>query len=345
MKDRKVYIDIIRIVAIYCVIINHTNWLFGSYHQIGNYTWGTSAVIYFIAKVGVPLFIMITGALSLGKEQSYTKIVMNITKIIALLLVWSGIYWVYQEKPVISVSYFITSVIDKPVRLHLWYLYTLAGLYMMIPFIQKMVKVFKPVDYYVYLTIWLLYTSLLPFLRIFKELSYTPFVSIPLFFGFSGYLVLGHFIANINLTKKVIYTARISLVASLALILIVTYRFSSIAGKTSNILDNNLAFPVVIISASLFLLIKYRITKNKIWTKPNVVEILSNLSKNTFGIYLIHVIVKDVFKDGIFYNFLFYDFLNPVIGLLIYGVFVMLLSYIITVLIGKIPYVKKIVYF
>jgi surface polysaccharide O-acyltransferase-like enzyme len=347
MKERKFYIDLVRIIAIYFVIINHSNSVFSEFNKLDDITWGTSAIVYFIAKAGVPLFIMISGTLLLGREEDYKKVLSKIMKTLLILIIWSAVYRMYYSRSFLNfeeIILLIRDISNKPLSTHFWYLYMLVGLYMMLPFIQKMVKGFKVIDYSIYLTIWLLYTSLLPFLRIFKDLTYTSYFSIPLFYGFSGYLVLGYFLANIEITKKIIYIARLSLFASLVTMLVITYHFSSIIQKTSYVLDSNLTFPVVILSASLFILIKHHISNininNTIFT-----NVLIDISKKTFGIYLIHILVLVMFRDGRIYHFIYDYSLNPVIGLLLYDVFLFLTSYFFVTLIGKIPYVKKIVYF
>ncbi|MCL1632937.1 acyltransferase family protein [Sporolactobacillus sp. CPB3-1] len=348
MKERKLYIDFIRIIAIYFVVINHTNWLFSRFNELSIYTWSASAGIYFTAKVGVPLFIMITGALTLGKIQNYKKILRKIYKTIFIIIIWSIIYRIFYYRSFIGINDFIPfikDVIKQPVATHLWYLYMLVGLYIMIPFTQKMINRFKNADFYMYLVIWLIYSCLLPFLRVFRDIQYSPYFNIPLFYGYVGYLVLGYFLDNIEINRKIIISSWFAFLIGVTSMVAITYHFSILNHKASYILDNNIVFPVVMMSAALYILIKhqflmfYRVSSN---SKFN--NILIDISKKTFGIYLIHFMLVDIFRGSIIFNFFKYT-VTPLLGLLIYDIFLFVVAYILVFIIGKIPYIQKIVCF
>ena len=70
-KERKLYFDILRIIAITCVVYNHTNeYGYYRYAIVNNQVFSClyAALGAFIA-IGVPLFFMISGALLLEKEE------------------------------------------------------------------------------------------------------------------------------------------------------------------------------------------------------------------------------------------------------------------------------------
>lgn len=104
---RKLYIDFIKIIAIYMVLFNHT----------GNrgfvlFTVARSSLLYplylllaIFIKIAVPLFFMCTGALLLGKEESYRDLLMKrFLKYAILLLVASAIIYIYIYKwPVVHI--------------------------------------------------------------------------------------------------------------------------------------------------------------------------------------------------------------------------------------------------
>lgn len=349
MENRKYYIDFLRILAVLFVVMNHTDSLFHMFNKVNIITWGISAVLFFVAKAAVPLFIMITGALTLGRDQSYKKLFLKFGKTILLLIIWSAIYFIYDTHSMITLKKiipFISTIIRKPISTHFWYLYMLIGLYIMMPFIQKMVKDFNKIDYGIYLTIWLLFTSVLPFLKVFKNINITSYFGISLFLGYSGFLVLGYFIANLTITKKIVYFAWLSLIASVIVMYAVTYHFSSLEQKTSTVLDNASMFPVVIISASIFIMLKYYITTQKnVLNNPKFSRILLDISKKTFGIYLIHILIMAIFINGVIYTFISNHSFNPIITLFIWDGFIIIISYLVISVIGKIPYLNKIVYF
>lgn len=79
------------------------------------------------------MFFMITGALLLGREESLHKHAKRVLRFLIVLLVWSVIYmiWnaVYMKDP-----YQIKDLLYKPVEQHLWYLYAMIPIYLVLPF-------------------------------------------------------------------------------------------------------------------------------------------------------------------------------------------------------------------
>ena len=73
-KRRVVYLDLIRIVAVYLVIFTHTGDLGSKLYEFGDYDF-TRNIIYImtdvIRRINVPLFLMVSGAVLLGREGEY----------------------------------------------------------------------------------------------------------------------------------------------------------------------------------------------------------------------------------------------------------------------------------
>ena len=75
-KGRKVYLEFLKIIAIYMVLFNHT----GS-RGFTLFTLAQGSVMYpfylfnaIFIKIAVPLFLMASGAVLLGKEESFQRI-------------------------------------------------------------------------------------------------------------------------------------------------------------------------------------------------------------------------------------------------------------------------------
>ena len=68
-KNKEVYIEVLRIVAVFLVIFNHTDGYFLYYSNTENpLTWWFSFLGSVLCRINVPLFVIISGALLLGKE-------------------------------------------------------------------------------------------------------------------------------------------------------------------------------------------------------------------------------------------------------------------------------------
>jgi len=91
-NNRIVYIELLRIVASFMVIVNHTiSNLFLEWELSG--TWFLSIVYFYLSKPAVPLFLMITGYNLLHRKDSYGKYGKRIGGILLVLVVVSTFYY------------------------------------------------------------------------------------------------------------------------------------------------------------------------------------------------------------------------------------------------------------
>mgnify|MGYP002561809920 CR=1 FL=1 len=69
-KARAAFLDFLRILAAFLVIVNHTNsYVFKTLTPVDS-QWHWSILWYYVSKTAVPLFIMISGACLLGKRAA-----------------------------------------------------------------------------------------------------------------------------------------------------------------------------------------------------------------------------------------------------------------------------------
>lgn len=74
-QRNKIYLDILRLIAIYCVVLNHTcGSFFLPAEQNGEVLYWWMLVQNQVVKMAVPLFLMATGALLLNKEESLSRL-------------------------------------------------------------------------------------------------------------------------------------------------------------------------------------------------------------------------------------------------------------------------------
>lgn len=126
-KDRKLYFDLLKIIACFLVIVNHTSDVFSNYSTAFSKTWITSAAIFYFSKVAVPIFI--SGALCLSKVEAFNYSLFKFKKIFFVLVGWSFFYWLQKPEPFTYLFNFFTLFFTDTVSTHLWYLYMLLGFY------------------------------------------------------------------------------------------------------------------------------------------------------------------------------------------------------------------------
>lgn len=140
MTARKSHLDILRILAIYMVIYNHTMekgfFLFAS-QQGSPFYWlylGWSVVI----TVAVPLFWMVTGALLLGREETFSTLLRKrLLRFAGVLLLFSMVMWAVTRPGDYSVGGFLLLIYQFPIANAYWYLYAYLGYLILLPFLRK----------------------------------------------------------------------------------------------------------------------------------------------------------------------------------------------------------------
>lgn len=148
---RLLHLDMLRILAIFLVVFNHTGdrgfMLFAAQ---------TQSVLYFpymlcsiFCKIAVPLFFMISGALLLKKtetlKQLFSKRILRMT--VVLLLVSVPYYFWLHRTQGIGVADFFTYIYGNSATTSLWYLYSYIALLLLLPFLRCMVQTMKRQDY------------------------------------------------------------------------------------------------------------------------------------------------------------------------------------------------------
>ena len=126
-KLRSGYIDALRIAAIVCVLFNHQS----IYYEVND---PVLCAFSILTKIGPPMFFMISGALLLGKEESFAHILKHrISRILIVMLARSVLVLLlmpqYRSHPL---QVFISG--------NIWFLYAYLGFLLMLPFLRHIAK-------------------------------------------------------------------------------------------------------------------------------------------------------------------------------------------------------------
>lgn len=92
-NNRIYYLDILRVMACLAVIMIHTSMTY-VIKDIGSVNFWLGNIFDSLARIGVPLFVMISGTLMLNEkyECKKTKLIGHIKKMIVFFIFWSAIY-------------------------------------------------------------------------------------------------------------------------------------------------------------------------------------------------------------------------------------------------------------
>ena len=321
-KDRIFYFDVLRAFAIIAVIICHVSHFFGPLTTpaqiIGELTFID------IGMAGVPIFLMISGALLLNREHpnlgNFLK--RRFARIIYPFIFWTILilgqlyYHGYNSK-------FIWGVfIGEPSIL--WYFWTLIGIYLFIPVLNSFIKDYKIRGAEYFLAIWL-------FTMILKSFNAYPlwnYFNLDMFAGYIGYPVLGYWIANKEFKvndKKLCITGLLIFLISLSVFVYAGYTKFSLAQY------QNLPNMLEAVGLFIFIMCLDRLNKFDSIKENFIGKAILSLSVCSYGMYFSHTIVVKALS-----------YHNPGSNLMFPVMFVLIvfLSWLLPYVLSKIPYVK-----
>lgn len=340
-KKPIVWIELLRILACFLVIVNHTNSKI-FLNAVPSLGWFVSLTYFFVSKIAVPLFVMISGYLLLGREDTYGKNYLRILRIIGAWLGGSLFYYLYYMRlgkvETFELDAFLTRIIGEPITASFWYLYMYLGLLLMLPFLQKMVKGMQKKDFHVFFAISFLVYGIWPVLvHYFPKLELASDFEAPLFAGYVVMLLLGYYIKTYTTaTHRGKWIAGLVLGAAMAFNVIATYLEYTYVSQKKEVylfLDNRTLFPIVLSAACVFYIAKDLKFGKRIGT------LISVLAACSFGIFLLADYLIETFE--FIYNFMC-RYMSPLLAVLIQEVWVFGVGFVLVFLIRLIPGMKKV---
>lgn len=351
VSSRILYIDILRIVAVFSVVLLHTAGPYvGNINTSGIKWWWAGNIIDSATRWGVPVLILISGKLMLDNHMEEKVIIFlrkRLTKIVIPLIFWSFIYmWRVnrlniQWNGTLALS-FLKDLYLGNVYIHLWYLYMIFGLYLGIPIIKPYVNNVKKNNLIYFIVIWFISNGIIRFSE--KFTGYSIAFNLNLFHWALGYFVLGFFLGKYSIPKK----QRKGLYILGFLGLIVTIYGTYLLTKYNNgvyvaHLYSYYAPNVIFTSIAVFLLFK-NIDWNKIVGNNNLIKkMISSLNSTSFGIYLVHFLVLDIISSGDMGIVIKATFFNPFIGILLVSSITFIISHVVVKILQAIPILNIIV--
>ncbi|MGN1406947.1 acyltransferase [Lactobacillus sp.] len=301
-KQRIWYLDYLRIIAILGVITIHVSTSLNFYQQdYQGLNWQLLNLFDGVSRISVPLFIMISGALFLDPAFDLTlkKLFKKyLAKIAVVYGFWQVFYcsWAYYSKgyDLLTVVKYLVASYD-----HLWYLPMIAGLYLVTPFLRKIVRNRQLLEYYLLLA--LIFASVLPTLldllnnypfpiKHLKDLSQSLMrflgkMNVKLVMGYSGYYVAGYYFSRAHLTKKHLYLVQVLGVIGATVTAVLSGYLTVLTGKLKLDFYSYTSFFTLLAATAVFL------TLSQLKPLPRWEGPLKEVSQSVLGIYLLHPLV------------------------------------------------------
>lgn len=306
-RCRETELDLLRIIATIAVIFTHCEGGQASSEVIYRLTRFLNAIIIW----QVPCFVMISGRFWLDPEREITT---EKLKIGILRIGYAFIFWniLYQIVYIIEGKYGALNwkgiILESGALVgpyHFWFLWMIVGLYLIIPFLRRITQSKRLMEYFIILFL------VIEFINRFGE--YLPYVGgivrslwtllgnreagIMLVLGFSGYFILGYYLRKYPLKKS--FEMCLYIAGAILLFGGAIYRGSlAELNEWQHNLYGYVSPNVVIFSAAIYTFFVKRVSR--IAFRGVTQRIIDKLQSMSFGIYLVHALVIELFVPMIY---------------------------------------------
>lgn len=343
-SDRKIELDCLRIIATFGVVVLHTcSRLWGGV-GVDTFSWQVFNFYESMVRWTVPVFVMISGSLFLAKKRSTAQLFRkNIARIITAYIFWSAAYSVMS-------FYLHDSGLKWAVKqffqgyYHMWFLFMIVGLYIVTPFLQKIVESRELMKYF--LGVSLVFTFILPqgiqlviyrFGSIGQEMN-AILGNVNLYFtlGYVSYFVCGHYLNTTKVegrNRRILY---LSGVIGFLTTMILTAVFSMRRQNATALFYENNTVNVMLESIVVFAAGKQCFSSLHFSAKAKM--LIVKLSKYSFGVYLVHAMVIELFSSLCGLDA---QSFNPAFSVPVMSALVFFVSYVISAAINQIPVLSK----
>lgn len=342
MRQRETWLDFLRVAACFMVMVVHGTepfYLGGDGALILTPTdafW--VAVFEGLCRCCVPLFLIASSYLQFPLHYTPGEFFKRrVVRILIPMVLWTLVYALVWGEPVENLKGLLLNF--NYAAGHLWFVYMLAGIYLVMPLLSPWAEKVSRKELSVYLGIWI-FTTFIPTIRaaaggeapliqaadglpapalfpLWGEASWNPFGTFYYLSGFIGYLLLGLYIRKyMENTRRVASLGWVMfLLGFLSIVSGLLFQFSETPGAFPLSGGLSLAvywespilfcgFPVLLTSLGLVLVFR-RMACHSERSEESFVyrHIILPLSKAGYGMYLIHMLVLVRFS-GLFRDWL-----------------------------------------
>lgn len=347
MKDKIVYLEFLRILCAIVVLLDHIC-------IAGIHIWGANASdfekffyngVQHWSHFAVPVFLMISGYLLLAPQRkidykkAITKYAWRMTVVlltVGTIFAWMEIYFKTKSFSPSGLLLALWNTIQGDTWKHLWYLYTLVGLYLVLPVLKPIFENLSARDLNIFLGISFFFGSIMPTLS-----SLTGFklgVTFPMCSIYLFYFMIGRRIGMLEVHGKQSKYLNFSVFCLLSCVSFVCayceyYRNQSVVECLTTY-----SSPIMVLAGiSFFYMIKSLDSCLVKCYCGGGNKLIKHLSLNSFGIYVFHMLWVNILYKVVKFNPLDYGLwiLLPILIVLLVA------SDITTSVFRKVPFIGK----
>lgn len=340
LTGRTVYFDYLRVIASLAVMVLHVSSQYWSSIDVNRFAWQVFNCYDGIVRWGVPIFVMISGALFLSREipikRIYSKYVLRMA---SSFFVWSTIYALVVGG---SPTEILAAIVSG--HYHMWFILMIIGLYVTIPVVKPMVENDERCRYFLLLS--LVFAFVLPWSMTLMDDLGSPLVvalsramrsgfndmNVRVFTGFVGFFVLGYYLNRVELDKRQRAAIYVLGLIGFVFTVVMTSVVSLRAQKCDGYYYGNFTVNVLCEVLAVFTWFKYRSYNND---RAN--RFVLKLSRYCFGAYLVHPLIIRQLRMNLGIHALMF---NPIASVPCISLLVFVISFGIAALLNRVPVVR-----
>ncbi|MBR6477886.1 MAG: acyltransferase family protein [Lachnospiraceae bacterium] len=335
--------DLLRIFCSFVIVLLHASAHVWYYLDVNGKEWLFANACNAFTRFGVPVFVMISGALFLSSKRAMNLKgfwLRNILRIFIIYVLWCVIYGsvhYFSSSEAFALKPFLKSILAG--NYHLWFLPMLLGIYALVPLLRKCVMVSTKNDHRYFLLLFFVFQIVLTTLRL---LSDTPEISsflsgftVEVACGYVGYFVLGHYLYSVKTYTKL---DKVLLYATFPVFYALNVLLSTVLSRKAGepmqeIIDS---FGIFTFFMAIAVFVFFTQTFHGLSQEGKAATVIKTISKSTLGIYLIHLLIME--SPWILPMF---QKLSPYASIPIVTVLTFVISLILATILRKIPFLGR----
>lgn len=346
-KKRNISFDLLRIISAFSVVLLHVSGEYIGLYPVGSLGFRLSNFMNSISRYGVPIFVMISGAIFLSESKQISAKNLwfkNILRMFLIFGVWSFAYYVYQSLYWWKFDFWRHGIVRTITGCvyasdHFWFLFMIMGLYALVPILRTWIHNAsqKELDYFVILFLIFKIGRTTLSILVDKSLVQAIFdlVKIVELSWYLGYFVIGYILIRYGVSRKI----KILLYSFIPIGMVANYLISDVMSLqkgyyTPGIYDS---FGIFTFLHSVALFVFVTDVFSKVRLNAGLEKICSNIALDTLGIYLMHIALLDYCKKNAF----IIGRIPPIPGILLLTLFCFVVCGIVSGILRRIPFVGK----
>lgn len=312
--------------------------------------WWTATVFKSFTLTGVPLFVILSGALLLQPSKLNEPIRVFLKKrfnrIGVAFVFWSLIYIVwgfFVTKTPVTFDNVVDAVFYSFISgsyYHFWFLYLIVGLYLITPVLRSIVVHDSQKILRYLIMLWFIGVAVVPVVKLLGA----EYLNESLFAigGSVGYFVLGVYLQKIRVRSSVLYSLFfLSFGFTVVASWLMHFHFNSVG--EDYFFFSYLSANVILTSVALFMILsKFPVG----WAKskhPLLGRFVRLVGKNTLPMYLLHVVILETLQRGYLGFKLSITLINPIIGVPLIAAVTFFITFGLVLVMKKVPVLRALI--